>query len=396
MKKSNTKNNKSVIISNSPAIKINKYLPSKKEEFLDYHKSSLEILLDEIKNCQIKVIKNSKNKCIRTVLNELKEKLDFSLNEKNTTKIFLEKKISQIKKPLQIKNNKENIYINKKNINLYNLKSEIQLLKILNFKVENDIKQINNNIIINNEENDNLNLCMKYPFIEEKIIICRQQKYFPMISKLLHNTMTYLIKKLKFAAYLKQYQNDEIEEINQNITRLKNVISIINNSNIDNSNKIFQEKSKDLTNSISLYTLNNINSIVSLYIQMKQSEEDKKEDQNNIIIDEEDNIKNNKFMTGYKLKNKDEININDNKSNFQQFINLNMNINLNINYDKYKYSYDKYNYTQDIVYNSDRNIMSNKKYYNKIKGENRYSSSYYYSSLIYDSNRRKKKFTKYN
>ena len=401
MEISSIKYNKPVFISNSPAVRINKYLPSKKEEFLYYHKTSLEILLDEIKNCQIKIITNSKNKCIKTLLNELKKKLDFSLNEKNTTKIFLEKKISQIKQPLQNKiyiqnkNNKENIYHNKKNINIYNLKSEIQLLKILNFKVENDIKQINNNIIINSDENDNLNICMKYPFIEEKIIICRQQKYFPMISKLLHNTMMNLLKKLKVAAYLKQYQNDEIEEINQNITRLKNVISITNNNGkIDISNKIFQEESKDLTNSISLYTLNNINSIVSFYKQMKQSEEDKKEDENNIINDEEDNIKNKKFMSGYKLKNKDDINVNDNKNNIQQFINLNMNINLNINYDKYKYNYDKYKYSQDIIYNSDRNIISNKRYYNIIKGEKRYSASNYCSNLIYDSNKRKKKVLK--
>ena len=216
-----------------------------------------------------------------------------------------------------------------------------------------------------------------------------------MISKLLHNTMMNLLKKLKVAAYLKQYQNDEIEEINQNITRLKNVISITNNNGkIDISNKIFQEESKDLTNSISLYTLNNINSIVSFYKQMKQSEEDKKEDENNIINDEEDNIKNKKFMSGYKLKNKDDINVNDNKNNIQQFINLNMNINLNINYDKYKYNYDKYKYSQDIIYNSDRNIISNKRYYNIIKGEKRYSSSNYCSNLIYDSNKRKKKVFK--
>ena len=400
MENFNTQNKKPIFKSRSVPIGVNTFLPSKKEEILTERKISLETLLDEIKDVEIKILSDnqkSKNKTYKDILLELKENLDISLNEKNSNSEYLQKKISQIKKPLQnkiyieSKNTQEkNKFNNKKNINIYNLKSERELLEMLNFKVENDVKQINNTIFLKKEEIDYLNLCMEYPYIEEKVTMCNQQKYFPFISKLLCHKLNKLLKKLKFTGSLKQYQNDEIEGLIQNITRLKNFISIKNNGYVDN-NKIIQEESKDITNNISTYTLNNINNIINMYKQMRQTEEDEKEEDNIIILNEEDNNNKTKadvndaheYIPSFNSKKNEDTNINDNKRNIQQFINLNMNINLNVNYDNY--NYDKIKYNEEMRYNSDRDFNPSKKNHNKIGQDSEYSSSNSLPNLINDS-----------
>lgn len=400
MENFNTQNKKPIFKSRSVPICVNTFLPSKKEEILTERKISLETLLDEIKDVEIKILSDnqkSKNKTYKDILLELKENLDISLNEKNSNSEYLQKKISQIKKPLQnkiyieSKNTQEkNKFNNKKNINIYNLKSERELLEMLNFKVENDVKQINNTIFLKKEEIDYLNLCMEYPYIEEKVTMCNQQKYFPFISKLLCHKLNKLLKKLKFTGSLKQYQNDEIEGLIQNITRLKNFISIKNNGYVDN-NKIIQEESKDITNNISTYTLNNINNIINMYKQMRQTEEDEKEEDNIIILNEEDNNNKTKadvndaheYIPSFNSKKNEDTNINDNKRNIQQFINLNMNINLNVNYDNY--NYDKIKYNEEMRYNSDRDFNPSKKNHNKIGQDSEYSSSNSLPNLINDS-----------
>lgn len=400
MENFNTQNKKPIFKSRSVPIGVNTFLPSKKEEILTERKISLETLLDEIKDVEIKILSDnqkSKNKTYKDILLELKENLDISLNEKNSNSEYLQKKISQIKKPLQnkiyieSKNTQEkNKFNNKKNINIYNLKSERELLEMLNFKVENDVKQINNTIFLKKEEIDYLNLCMEYPYIEEKVTMCNQQKYFPFISKLLCHKLNKLLKKLKFTGSLKQYQNDEIEGLIQNITRLKNFISIKNNGYVEN-NKIIQEESKDITNNISTYTLNNINNIINMYKQMRQTEEDEKEEDNIIILNEEDNNNKTKadvndaheYIPSFNSKKNEDTNINDNKRNIQQFINLNMNINLNVNYDNY--NYDKIKYNEEMRYNSDRDFNPSKKNHNKIGQDSEYSSSNSLPNLINDS-----------
>ena len=260
---------------------------------------------------------------------------------------------------------------------------------MLNFKVKNDIKQINNNIFLKKEEIDYLNLCMEYPYIEEKVTICNQQKYFPFISKLLHRQLNNLLKKLKFTESLKQYQNDEIEGLIQNITRLKNFISIKNNG-YDDNNKIIKEELKDITNNISMYTLNNINNIINMYKQMRQTEEDEKEEDNIIILNDDDNNNKTKvdinnvqeFIPSFNSKKNEDSNVKDNNKNIQQFINLNMNINLNVNYDNY---YDKMKYNEEMIYNSDRDLKPSKTIQNKIGKDSEYSSSNFLPNLINDS-----------
>jgi hypothetical protein len=377
----NNRNKKPVFKSKSVPVGIEQYLPSKKLEFLDSYKISLEILLDSIKSCLIHLISISgkdKYKSIKSLLNELKEELDFSLNEKESNFKYLEKINHKIKIPLQNKifmeNKKEkdnNIYSNKKHlnnhINFSNLKSETELLRMLNFKVENDIKQIDNTISANVDENEYLNLYLEYPFIEEKINMCLQQKYFPLVSKLLQSQIQKKSKKLKKISSLKKYQNDQIIGITQNIYRLKTLIA----SNKNNNKKIQQEESKDLSNSISFNTLCHINNIIKQYNEMKQGDEEENEEDNIIILNNENlDITNN----SNRLDNQ-----NENKNNIQNIINYNMNVNLNINY-------GGLNYNESLTYNRDRNDKNSKNYsYNRVKQESIYSSTNSLPRLINDS-----------
>ena len=53
--------------------------------------------------------------------------------------------------------------------------------------------------------------------IEEKEIVCIEQKYYPLLTTLLHKEIFDVIKKFKFVVSAKKYQNNEIETINQNL-----------------------------------------------------------------------------------------------------------------------------------------------------------------------------------
>ena len=351
-----TRNKKLVVKSRSVPVGIEKFLPSKQVEFLDSFKMSLETLLDSIKNCQIQLLSISgkdKNKSIKALLNELIEELDFSLNEKESNAKYLEKNNSKITIPLQnkifIENKKckdNNIYSNKKNINIYNLKSETELLKMLNFKVENEIKQLDNTMSAKVDEYEYLNIYLEDPFIEEKINICSHQKDFLFVDKLLQSKLEKKSKKLKLMLSLKQYNNEQIKLINQNINKLKNMLSY---NTIDN-NIITEEESKD-SNNISTHALYDINHILLKYYYQKQCAEDEDENEDDNII-----ILNNESKND--INNSRASDENESKNNIQQMINYNMDVNLNINYGNFFCN-------DNMTYNNDRNKNSKKFHNNK-------------------------------
>ena len=162
------------------------------------------------------------------------EELDFSLNEKESNVKFLEKSNAKIKIPLQNKifmENKgkdNNKYSNKKNINISNLKTETELLQMLNFKAENEITQLDNTMSAKVDENEYLNIFLEEPFIEGRINMCIQPKNFPFINKLLQTKLKKKSKKLKLMLSLKKHQNDQIFSINQNIYKLRYIGILVN------------------------------------------------------------------------------------------------------------------------------------------------------------------------
>ena len=346
MKKS--KNRKEILNSNNfPSLKFSFENKSKKIINLINHKKSLELLLSEIKICQIAILSDS-GKMIKRFLLSLNENLNKMINEKNSKKATLEKEISEKKSLLQnqIFNDPkgETYKIDNSNnkVNIYNLKSELFLLESINFMALNYINQIDNLILKKSNEYNYIKLCKKYSPEEEKEIICHEGKYYPLVTKLLHKEIINIRKKFKLIVSAKQLQNDQIENTNQNLTELKNFISKKKNGYMENK-EIIEEESKEFTQSITLNKLTN--NILNMYNNKKQNEN---EYGDNIIIidntDDEESFVSNELSDSSKNTKNKEINKNN---NIQQVININMNINFGIGFNKI--------YGNDyIIYNSER------------------------------------------
>ena len=381
------------------------YIPSKKEEILRSHNSSLENLLSKIKNCQISILSNlkkNKNKIIRNLLIELKENLIFILKDKNSDLEFYEKKVSEQKIIIQNKlffepksQQTKNKCVSSKNLNIESLISEKHLLKAFNFKIENDMKQIDNIILKKNNELNDLKLSVPNSHINVKEIMCVQQKYYPIVTMILHKKITGIRKKFQKAVTKKQNQNDDIEGVTQNLVDLKKILGKKKNGYMDNKETI-KEESKDYTKSLSMNnSINRFNDIMSIYSQNKDSKAGNnynsssengsnlessgsfvlsiKEDSKDINLDtNENNNKNNNNNDNNNNNNKNNNlnnnnNLNSKNNNINQLINLN--INLNINFDKFCQYHEK------IDYNTDRNDLDNMNFLNNIKQKKGLSSS---------------------
>ena len=277
--------------------------------------------------------------------------------------IFNKKENEQIKS-----NNNNNI-----SLNINNLKSEIFLLKNLNFFAENYIEHINSLYLKKTSDYNYIKLCMEYTFLEEKEIECIEQKYYPFVTKLLHKKIFDVRLKFKTIVSAKQVQNEELETTKQNLNQLKLFINKRNNGYMDNK-EIIQEESKEFTQSITLTKMNNINNnLMNLYNKTKQTENEYGE--NIIIIDNPDDDDDESFKSDNisdsgkkeKRKNKD-ITINNNIQ--QQLINLKMNINFNvINFDKF------YPDFENIIHNTERNNNDILQFFTKNKRKKGLSST---------------------
>ena len=298
---------------------------SKNYEQLMSHKISLELLLSEIKTSEIAVLSNSDkslNKIIIRVLLDLKYNLNQMLEENQSKEKVLEKKITDKKTILQKQlfkinknepqKNKKETYEKNKNINISNLKSEIFLLKTLNFMAENYIEEMENIIMKKYNEYNYLKFCMYNTSIEEKEIVCIEQKYYPLVTTLLHKEIFDVRKKFKFVVSAKKYQNNEIETTNQNLMQLKDFIAKKKNGYMDNKEIIYEE-SKEFTQSITLNRMaNNINNLMNIYNKQKPQENEYND--NIIIVDnfDEESFNSNEMSDLSKNDKNKKININNN------------------------------------------------------------------------------------
>ena len=140
---------------------------------------------------------------------------------------------------------------------------------------------------------------MQYTSIEEKEIECHEQKYFPLIIRILHKKIYDVRKRFKLIVSAKQSQNDELENTTQNLTQLKNFISKKKNGYLDNKEMI-QEESKEFTQSITLNRMtNNFNSLMN---NNKKQNDENEYDDNIIIIDniEDDSFNSNSLSNSSK------------------------------------------------------------------------------------------------
>jgi len=351
------------------------YKPSIKEVFLYNNISSLEKLLTIIKNFQISILTNIKkpnNKYVKTLLLKLIQNLNYLINEQNSEMIYLEKTISQKKITLQnqifidYKNDQpnNNISLEGKKSNIFNLNSELGLLQILNFKAENDIQQINNLMFKITNDYNYLNVYRKYLSIEEKENICINPKFYPFINLLLTKQLNEARQKFKIYEDAKKYQNEEIENTINEMTKFQNYLI---NKKLEylNDKELIKEESNEFSKSLTLNKINeNINEIISKYNKYK-GEENKENYNDNIIIietesknDDEDSDSNNfnssEFSSFSIIKKNKNI-----KNNNQPYANLNFNLNINF--------YKIYHFQENMKYNSERNNKNIITFLNNIK-----------------------------
>lgn len=350
---------------------------SKKQEFLFSHKSSLETLLKVIKDAQISFLSNnikkskiSNIKKLKKLLIELKDSLNSMYNEQKAKTTFFGSLSVQQKAKIQ-----SQLYENlKKNSSFQKMKAEIEQLKDLNFKVQNDIIFIENLILKNYyiEQYLNKNIIRQE---EEKEINCMKPKSYSMTTYLLHMKNIETKKQFKDLVSIKQRQNEQMNWVTKCIDQLKFLIYNKENgyNNYIYAEDIIPEESKEYTKSMTINNINNtLNNILLKKNQNFQNENDEFQSDNSSLISIEKNTDNKK---------------NINKLNNFINVNMNMNINFNFNFDKI------YNIKDDIKYNLDRDINSKDNKKARLKYKKSFPSTDCLPYLLINSIKDEKKST---
>ena len=222
------------------------------------HKSFLQKILNVIKNIQIELLsqvstrkKNNQfsNKTIINLLKDLKIELSATLKENIQNESEIEHDTKIIKKDLakkifgqNEKNNKLKKHENKKPSNYQKLNLELSELKILNFKIENEIEYIDTKIsiisstkIINKNPSKN-----NYLFLEGRSIDSQPEN-------ILHNDLLKAREKFKFIVKKKDFQNKVILQLTTAVNLWKDELKLQNKKNNQYiiTNQIIDEETKE-------------------------------------------------------------------------------------------------------------------------------------------------------
>lgn len=348
------KNNKIETNSINPLINISQT----KDEILFGQKSFLEILLGLIKKAQVDYLtsnklndKNNTDKSnnifkIKQILNDLKEslleikneklkKIDLFEKQKEQKRINLKKIIfntvytkRSVSNYNYINNNYETL-ITENNENYYN--KETPELKLLNFKVENEI------IKVDNLSRRKLYIIQYYKtphLIHEHRteIICEDRKNNEAMNTLLHQKLIQQREKFIEIVNMKSLQDMKISNMQSQAIGYKNAMKDIQKSyRYVNTQEIITEENKSY--------LETVNEDIKNEEKLKKSQNsensENSENGNNINMSDNNININNK-------SNNNENNINNDLKNLklidmnevEKLLKLNMNINVNINYNK--------------------------------------------------------------
>ena len=316
-------------------------------QILFNHKTSLETLLNLIKNFQIECLSNeeikNKNKTTKNMLNSLKDNLNLMFQEKNKKLNYMraeneanKKKIQNILYPSsqESKNNENKIKKYNNNKNVHSSFLEKNQLVLLNFQIENEIEKIDFLI----EQKSQINSYIRsIPFFFEtnKEIFCNN-KYedLSIISKLLKEIIREVRKE--FIEVVKDKMQKELE-INGITIQINYIKDNIEDFKLNGCKKyietedIIQEESREYTKSIitNQSKRNSFASINNRSIIKKMSGINSKNTKNKSIKKKERIIKDNNLFYTHKV-NKDIFNgINNN--NVNNYLNMNINVNINLN-----------------------------------------------------------------
>ena len=235
---------------------------NKKPELLFSHKSSLKVLIKEIKICLLdnisnKSLKNNYLLNLKQILSTFENNLSSMLDEKNNIYYYFQKDNKQKKKDLQKLIFSEELDQNQKNVKII---PEINQLKLLNFQIINEIKNID---FLIERKNKNLFQIKSNPFnISEndgEIFCIINNKNISTISNFFHEIIIKKRKKFIDKVNEKSEQDNVIKKLTMNKEYLKDKIKKYNNKNkYINSEDIINEESKEyIENTINSNILNN-------------------------------------------------------------------------------------------------------------------------------------------
>lgn len=217
--------------------------------------SQIDIISYSSKNCQTENINQNNFKKIKTNLISLTKDLNILFQNYTNKKNILEKEINNNKKTLI----NEIFGGNQNSINdLINFNKELFHLKILNFKIENQIEltKITNKIKIKNikdfKKNNNMEL------IDDFLDIFCDNKYDLLeASELLHEDLINVRNQFKLIVQNKETQNQQLRILTLIIKRIKEEIKLKKRNNYYvNTNDIINEESKENYTQTYKYTTN--------------------------------------------------------------------------------------------------------------------------------------------
>ena len=276
--------------------------PHFKEEILFSNKSQKQILLSLIKSAQVSLLSSLKQKSsnfkskkrsffFKNLLLDLKKNLSFALNEKNLSMSYYENNIK--KTQLQIQQNYD-IFKKKHEEN------ELSNLKILNFKIENDI--LETDFITEKTQNliNYLKITKMFPEENREIFLKNRSE----IDKILNVKVKKGKELLKELITKKLKQNHNINQLKEEIIEIKKDLGIKNY--LQSTDIVLEETSE--------------NRIYSNF----SNKDDNIFDKSN--KDNKDNIESKIFNNDINMQGKSSLGIN----NINKVFNLNMNINFNI------------------------------------------------------------------
>lgn len=343
----------------------------KKAQIYVNHKSSLETLLNIIKNVQIdylsKLSKKKNHQNTKQLLLSLKDNLNLMLKEKNKKINYLKGELDFSKKKLQkiifpsskeSKSKKENGINKNKIVSFISEKNQLQLL---NFQIQNEIEKAQN------EYKQKLQIytyIKTLPFFFEvnRELFCNSNNYetYNTISGILNEIIRRVRKE--FIKTVKEKMKKEFE-INSATIQIIQIKNFLENDDYDgyrkyiDSEDIIPEESKEFTKSI-ITCQSKRNSISSNFLKQLSNLNPTSGKYVNKIIEKKIKDKYFNQSNPFTNNNNKDLFSDINSSKVANYLNMNMNINVNINLNNNKDIQESFNSSLD----SDNCEDKNKKY----------------------------------
>ena len=331
-----------------------------KQQILFNHKSSLEILLNMIKNFQMEYFSKNKNKMTKQMLITLKENLSQMLTEKSKKYNYIKKQNESSKKKVQKilfyspQDNPNKDDINKLSLQTCSLIYEKNQLELLNFQIKDEIEKIE---FLHEQKEQSYSYIRTIPFFfeENKEVFCNNNyenltKISGILKEIIREVRQEFIEVVKDkmkkeleingVSYQINYIKDSIEDY-----KLKGCKKYIETKDIiDEESKEFSKSF--ITNQSKRNSLSSINKnmLINKAIINKNSKNKYKSLKKERKIKDTLQNNNNIFFTN---KNKRDIFSDINNKQINNYLNMNINVNINLNNNKNNCAQESFNSSLD-------------------------------------------------